>query len=101
MHQLQWMQCTLPMNIYLEKMYLIVWVWSLILFFLTVFNIFRYIYFCTCGKKNIYNDYFEGYSNIGDLNIDTLVVLKLIKENTSTFDIHNVIESLNNLNKNN
>lgn len=103
--QTHWMQCTLPINIYIEKMYFIVGVWCIFLFFLTMYNFIRYLIFVTSSRKKFIENRLIGSSegeekpknNLVDLRPDDLLVLELIKVNTSEYDIIELVKKLNKL----
>jgi len=103
--QKHWMQCTLPINIYIEKMYYITGIWCIILFFLTMFSFFQYAFFmCFSRKKFIEkrlnniakNQEKPDENHLTELRPDDLLVLELIKVNTSEYEITNLIKKLNN-----
>jgi hypothetical protein len=102
------MQCTLPINIYIEKIYLITGIWCIVLFFLTMYNFLQYLLFLTItGSKFIEkrlnnlseNDKKVEENNLKNLRPDDLLVLKLIKDNTSDYEITNLIKKLNKFNQ--
>lgn len=99
--QLHWLQCTLPINVYLRKVFLIVYFWLLVLFFLVVADIFKFIIFLLNGRKFLASlikeekiieeslDYLSG-----GLKADGLVVLKLLKSNTNNFNASAIATNL-------
>jgi hypothetical protein len=98
------MQCTLPINIYIEKMYLITGIWCIILFFLSIYSFFDYLGFLTLSRKNFVekrlnnlseNDKIKVENNLTNIRPDDLLVLKLIKDNTSDYEVTNIIRKLN------
>lgn len=54
--QKHWVQCALPINIYIEKMYLIIFVWLLFLFVLMICSIFYNLFFILNRKKFIFSE---------------------------------------------
>jgi len=97
------MQCTLPINIYIEKMYYIIGVWCIFLFFLTMFNFFRYIFFLSSSRANYITQRLVANpetdempsNNLESLKPDDLLVLELIKVNTSEYELINLVKKLN------
>jgi len=99
----KWLQCALPASIYIEKMYIIIALWSFFLFFLSlyravIFLISQFFSYKTFIEKhlertNINNN--NKKNNLNDLKPDDVLVLKLIKENTSDYDLSFVIAELN------
>ncbi len=102
------------MNIYIEKMYIIVAIWSLLLFFLTLFKAFQNIFLlCCCGKNfilkhlnqtqddddSIKKKNNQTYHNkLEYMRPDEVLVLRLIKANASDYDLSLVIRELSKMN---
>ena len=100
------------MNIYIEKMYIIVALWSLLLFFLTLFKAFQYLFsLCCCSKDFILkhlnqteddddNDKNKPsfHNKLNHMRPDEILVLKLIKANSSDYDLSLVIRELSKMN---
>lgn len=90
-------------------MYIIVAIWSLILFVLTLFQAFKMlISACTTGSEKFINSYLEKFSdsNIPDenthdlkLNSDEMLALRLIHVNTNGNVVAQIIKSLCNKSK--
>lgn len=101
--QTHWMQCTLPINIYIEKMYFIVGIWCIILFCITVYNFIRYLYFLSFSrgayiqKRLVANPDTNEIpeNNLENIRPDDLLVLELIKVNTSEYDLVDIVKKLN------
>lgn len=101
--QTHWIQCTLPINIYIEKMYWIIGIWSIFLFFITMYNFIRYVMFLSKSndeyiqRRLIKNETTEEMpvNNLANLRPDDLLVLELIKVNTSEYDLVTLIKKLN------
>lgn len=101
--QTHWMQCALPVNIYIEKMYYIIGIWCIFLFLLTMFNFMRYVFFLSVSrskyieKRLITNSETDELpaNNLKNLRPDDLLVLELIKANTSEYDLIRIIKKLN------
>ena len=56
-------QCLLPVNILIERLYFLIWAWYVILFFLTIFNIISWcLEFVSFSKKGLV----EKYLNISE-----------------------------------
>lgn len=103
--QTHWMQCTLPINIYIEKMYWIVGIWCIFLFFITIVNFIRYVMFLSYSrgkyveKRLVRNPDTDELpvNNLENLRPDDLLVLELIKVNTSEYDLVTLVKKLNKL----
>lgn len=101
--QTHWMQCTLPINIYIEKMYYIIGIWCIILFLLTMFNFFHYVFFLSISRKTYIDKRLIADpesdelppNNLKDLRPDDLLVLELVKVNTSEYELINLVKKLN------
>ena len=103
MNYFKWMQCTLPINIYIEKMYYIIGIWCIILFLLTMFNFFHYVFFLSISRKTYIDKRLIADpesdelppNNLKDLRPDDLLVLELVKVNTSEYELINLVKKLN------
>lgn len=100
--QTHWMQCTLPINIYIEKMYYIIGIWCIILFVITMVSFFRYIIFLVTSRNRYVQNLLIKTENdempenhLENLRPDDLLCLELIKVNTSEYDLINVVRKLN------
>lgn len=90
--QTHWLQCVLPLNVYMRKVIVIIYLWLVILIFLVVNDIISYILDLIRGKSIFSklildektNEYFENEIT-RKLNPDTFVVIKLIKTNANNF----------------
>lgn len=88
-------------------MYIIIALWSLILFFITIFQAFKYIIdLCRSSKSFIERhlqrtetetDNGTAKNNLTNLRPDDVLVLKLIKANTSDYDLSFIIRELNDI----
>ncbi|RNA11649.1 innexin unc-9-like isoform X6 [Brachionus plicatilis] len=90
--QTHWLQCVLPLNVYLRKAILIIYFWLIFLFCLIVGNMIDYIMYLRNGKKlfvNLIQDEKINEDNTNEilrnLNADALLVIKLLKSNTNNF----------------
>ena len=99
--QLHWLQCTLPINVFLRKVFLIVYLWLIVLFLLIILDIFKYLIFLFNGKKfvaNLINEEKINEENLDELckslKADGLVVLKLLKSNTNSFNASAIANNL-------
>lgn len=110
--QTHWVQCTLPINIYIEKMYIILWVWLWILLAITLVNfiteaisLWRMDSYLT--KELLQNA--ENSKNLAPKDLtelkeylkpDGILILKLIKSNTNRYYsftiLNNLFKSANN-----
>ncbi|CAF0995257.1 unnamed protein product [Brachionus calyciflorus] len=99
--QLHWLQCTLPINIYLKKIYIVIYSWLIFLFFLLIANIVYNLVYLFNGKKYLINQINE--EKIDDnclarlrnnIKADGLIVLKLLKSNTSRYYASNIVTNL-------
>ena len=104
------------MNIYIEKMYMIVAVWSLFLFSITLVKAFQHLFsLCCCNKQFIEKHLsrtrdddddddetnkssIHNNNKLDHLRPDEILVLKLIKANASDYDLSLVIRELNKMN---
>lgn len=99
--QLHWLQCTLPINVYLRKVFLIIYLWLIVLFLLIIFDIFKYLIFFFNAKKfvaSLINEEKLSEENLDELckslRADGLVVLKLLKSNTNSFNASAIANKL-------
>ena len=95
--QTQWVQCALPINIYIEKIYIGVWIWLWVLLALTIYGIFSYI-FRILRRNSFLKDRmgqekdFQRLKNY--LTVDGFLSLHLIKSNTNNFYVCSIISTL-------
>jgi hypothetical protein len=95
--QTHWVQCVLPVNVFLEKIYFIVYIWFCILFVLTLFGILSRIISLFYADTFIQNgfDYeirsldFKNY-----ITTDGVLVLQLIKNNTNILAVKSLLSNL-------
>lgn len=106
--QKHWLQCTLPINIYIEKLYLIVWFWLWFVLITTSLNIFYTIYMILLPhsrrsfilkRLNNLSNLSENHGDILDqlynlLKIDGVEVLSLIYTNTNNVHVNNIFQEL-------
>ena len=99
--QTHWVQCTLPVNVYLRKLYVIIYSWLLFLFFLLIVNIIYNLSFLVSGKKFLVEQIHEEkldqstVSRLKDnMGSDGLIILKLLKSNTNRYYSSNIITGL-------
>lgn len=84
-------------------MYWIIGIWSIFLFFITMYNFIRYVMFLSKSndeyiqRRLIKNETTEEMpvNNLANLRPDDLLVLELIKVNTSEYDLVTLIKKLN------
>lgn len=99
--QTHWVQCTLPINIYIEKMYLIIFAWLCFLFVLIIISIVYNFVFIVRGKRflssEINDEKLDDYAVTklkSYLRPDGMLCLKLLKSNTNRYYVSNVLTSL-------
>ncbi len=97
--QPQWVQCALPINIYIEKAYMIIWSWLWILLVIITIDIIMYII-------NYFRSYHFIRKRLTDLNLDEqiflansltkdgILTLKLVKSNTNDFYVNAILSNL-------
>jgi hypothetical protein len=100
--QTHWVQCTLPINIYIEKIYRIVWAWLWILMLVMSLSLISYIVklwksnsFLKERVDNIDQQEIEGLKR--ELKPDGILVLRLLKTNTSNYYVTSVLSNLNDI----
>jgi hypothetical protein len=100
--QTHWVQCTLPINIYIEKIYRIVWIWLWILIFVMSYSLISYIFklwkptsFITERIDSSDQQEVEGLKR--ELKSDGMLVLRLLKTNTSNYYVTSVLSNLNDI----
>jgi innexin len=100
--QVQWVQCTLPINNYIEKIYIAVWLWLWFLLLLNVLDFFRLLFFLKSGSKSYIRAYLDSNQNGNNstknlrayLRWDGLLLLQLIESNTSNYYVICILSSL-------
>jgi hypothetical protein len=100
--QVNWIQCALPINIYIEKMYLILWIWLWILLLIIICDIIKFIFQFLRSNSFIYDrldilnlDQQEHVSKM--LTKDGVLTLRLLKSNTNEFYINAILSNLSRL----
>jgi hypothetical protein len=100
--QPHWIQCALPTNIYIEKMYMIIWGWLWILLSLNLasilwsfFQIFRSKTFL--AERLIHLTETEQEVLARNLTTDGILALRLLKSNTNDFFVNSILQQLSNL----
>lgn len=87
--QTHWLQCVLPLNVYLRKIIIVIYIWLIVLIFLVVNDIIRFILYLIEGKslfiRLIQNEKIDEYEIKRNLNPDTLVIMKLLRSNVNSF----------------
>ncbi len=86
-------------------MYYIIGIWCIFLFFLTIFNFIRYTFFLTSSRSKYISQRLIAdpdtnempNNNLEGLRPDDLLVLELIKVNTSEYELINLVKKLNKL----
>lgn len=102
--QTHWVQCTLPINIYIEKMYIIIWVWLWILFAAIIVDTICQLKLILWPKSFLKGE-IQGFSKMDDgdrdlntfqraLTSDGALVLSLVKENTNRYYVSNILTQL-------
>ncbi len=104
--QTHWLQCTLPVNIYIEKIYIIIWGWLWILMGLIAYSFVRQLISLSRARRYLLSEFDQeeeskqDLGSFGDyLKQDGLLVLKLIKSNTNKYYATNILNNLFILNK--
>jgi innexin len=114
--QTHWIQCTLPINLYIEKIYLIIWFWLWLLLGIITLNILNYIYLLTTRNKDFVNNRYDvdpieknednNESNNDELQVDMsedfvkylkpdgILLLRLLKINTSSLYVSVILSKL-------
>jgi hypothetical protein len=112
--QLHWLQCTLSINLYLEKFYIIIWFWLWFVLIATVYSIIVHLVSFTKNRKFFIQSRLEckhktnnggacstcaddAKKILSETNLDTLLVLNLVHANTSEFFLSAIINELNRL----
>ncbi len=92
--QTHWVQCTLPVNIYIEKMYVLIYIWLWLLAGLTVFSFIRDIFFVRSSSNFLANELENQVENLNGesleafqkyLKADGVMLIRLIKANTNRY----------------
>jgi innexin len=115
--QTHWIQCALPINLYIEKMYIMIWFWLWILFIVTVLSIFKYLFLLVARNKqfianrrevdlgrsnydeetsklNAIEDKYIDEQFIRHLKPDGVLLLRLLKANTSSLYVNLIVSKL-------
>lgn len=99
------LQCNLPINMYNEKIFFILWIWLLIL---TILNIVSILFWIVSLSKSFRlkelrrllaataqtKQFVESEELLNDLKIDGFLILQLIGQNTNDIVIGNLFSSL-------
>lgn len=100
--QTHWVQCALPINIYIEKMYIIIWVWLWILLAFLVVDILCLLKLIISPNRFLINE-IKGVVASDDpdfnkfkkhLKTDGALLLSLIKSNTNKYFVSILITKL-------
>jgi hypothetical protein len=93
--QSHWVQCTLPVNIYIEKIYLVIYAWLWVLVILIVYSFVKDLLFVRNADAFLRGELENQRHGAVDqksltdfkkyLRTDGVVLLKLIKENTNRY----------------
>lgn len=91
--QTHWLQCVLPLNVYLRKVVVVIYCWLILLICYNLKDILDFVIFLVKGKrfvKSLIKDDTKKEENNEDvairkLNFDTLLLVKLLKSNTNKF----------------
>ena len=104
-NQLNTIQCTLPINLFNEKIFIFIWFWLVLVSFIS-------IYYCILWMMNLFNDdsrkqFIERYLNLSDFNTekfhkfvfeylkqDEIFLLRIVKENTNDLIVGELISAL-------
>ena len=110
--QTHWVQCTLPINIYIEKIYLIIWIWLWVLLVALFVSFVNHVRFVARAERFLGDELraqaeqFEHNGTMADitqndverfrnyLRLDGVLLIKLIKANTTRFYTMNILKNL-------
>jgi hypothetical protein len=104
--QVHWLQCTLPMNLFLEKIYVGIYIWLWILLLIIFFGIIHLIfkslpiYRKTFIKKRLLSQKKSDVNNLYDfLGLDGILTLSLLSSNTNDVNVNAIINEFANSNE--
>ena len=96
--QIHWLQCTLPMNIFIEKIYVAIWIWLWILLAATTIGIFYTIFKAFplyrrrfIEKRLAINKRSETFKIYDFLGLDGVLTLSLLSSNTNDVNVNAII----------
>lgn len=102
--QPHWVQCALPINIYIEKMYLIIWTWLWILLVLVLYDLIKICRNICCSQTKLLHADITTNKLLTDKQIefldefrlspDAFLVLNLIKWNTCKYNVTLIVRNL-------
>lgn len=95
--QPHWIQCTLPINVYLEKIYFLLFYWMWFLLVVIGIDAIKTLFFIL-SPLGYLSERLDNHANLGPfegyLSNDCLLVFKLVESNTSRLKIRAVINQL-------
>lgn len=97
--QPHWVQCALPINIYIEKMYMLVWAWLWILVVIISADIIHFVFKSFRSTQFIRERMLDIDAKnekllADDLTKDGLLMLHLVKSNTNEFYVNAILSNL-------
>lgn len=92
--QRHWVQCTLPINIYIEKIYFFLRLWLPFLVVLGIFGIVKVFIEIRATKKEIGNMKDFPHELKKELNYDGYLVLLLIKKNSDSVAYKSILDEM-------
>ena len=104
--QIHWLQCTLPMNLFLEKIYVGIYIWLWILVLITLIGVFHMIFIILpiyrkrFIKKRLLNQKTSDVENLYKfLGLDGILTLCLLSSNTNDVNVNAIVNEFINSNQ--
>ena len=95
--QTHWLQCLLATNVYIEKIFAIIWVWLWILAFLILIDLvlcLPLIIAPSWSLKYELKSFTRKFSLSIPISADLALLLSLIKSNSNVYTLLNIVEKL-------
>lgn len=92
LHDLQthWMQCVLATNVYIEKIFAIVWIWLWILALLIVVDLFLVLVKIIFPSRALSNRLLRDAAKQINITSDIALMFSLIKSNSHVYNVSKV-----------